>query len=196
MSKGKIISIGLILLLIILIGFYTITGGSSAVSQDKYSVEYIDLFDTRTEIAGYETDGEKFAEDAAFIKERLTYYNQLYDIYNSYDGINNIKTINDNLNSLKVPENEYEVIKNKDLVAIESFKQRNLQFDLVILDPPYGEGKYEEIVEQLFNNNLLSEKAIIVMEANRDITLENIDYQKNKAYHYGDITVYIYWRQA
>ena len=66
------------------------------MSQDKYSIEYIDLFDTQTEIVGYETDGETFAEDAAFIKDRLTYYNQLYDIYNSYDGINNIKTINDN----------------------------------------------------------------------------------------------------
>ena len=71
-----------------------------------------------------------------------------------------------------------------------------VQFDLVILDPPYEEGKYEDIVNQLFNNNLLSEKAIIVMEANRPITLEKIDYQKNKEYHYGDILVYIYWRQV
>ena len=106
-----------------------------------------------------------------------------------------IKTIKDNLSSLKVSENEYEIIKNKDTFAIESFKQRNIQFDLVILDPPYEEGKYEEIVAQLFNNNLLSDKAIIVMEANRPITLENIEYQKNKEYHYGDILVYIYWRK-
>ena len=107
-----------------------------------------------------------------------------------------IKSIKENVASLKIPENEYEIIRNKDVLAIESFKQMGVQFDLVILDPPYEEGKYEDIVNQLFNNNLLSEKAIIVMEANRPITLEKIDYQKNKEYHYGDILVYIYWRQV
>ena len=107
-----------------------------------------------------------------------------------------IKAIKDNVASLKIPDSECEIIKNKDVMAIDSFPQKNQQFDLVILDPPYEEGRYEEIVDQLFKNNLLSEKAIIVMEANRAITLENIDYQKNKEYHYGEITVYIYWRQV
>ncbi len=105
-----------------------------------------------------------------------------------------IKTIKDNITSLKIDPSEYEIIKNRDLVAIESFKQRGLKFDLVILDPPYEQGEYEKIVELLCNNSLLSDNAIIVMEANRPITLENIDYQKNKEYHYGEITVFIYWR--
>ena len=105
-----------------------------------------------------------------------------------------IKTIKDNLDSLKVDNNEYSVIKNKDVLAIESFKDNNKQFDLVILDPPYETGEYEKIVELLYHNSLLSEHAIIVMEANRKISLDNIDYQKNKEYHYGEITVYIYWR--
>ena len=105
-----------------------------------------------------------------------------------------IKTIKDNITSLKIDPSEYEIIKNRDLVAIESFKQRGLKFDLVILDPPYEQGEYEKIVELLCNNSLLSDNAIIVMEANRQITLENIDYQKNKEYHYGEITVFIYWR--
>ena len=105
-----------------------------------------------------------------------------------------IKTIKDNITSLKIDPSEYEIIKNKDLGAIESFKQNNRQFDLVILDPPYEFGEYEKIVELLYNNSLLSDNAIIVMEANRQITLENVDYQKNKEYHYGEITVYIYWR--
>ena len=105
-----------------------------------------------------------------------------------------IKTIKDNISSLKIPENEYEIIKNKDVNAIESFKQNSKQFDLVILDPPYEQGEYEKIVELLCNNSLLSENAIIVMEANRLVKLENIEYQKNKEYHYGEISVFIYWR--
>ena len=105
-----------------------------------------------------------------------------------------IKTIKDNITSLKINNSEYEIIKNKDINAIEMFKQKGIQFDLVILDPPYELGEYEKIVELLIDNSLLSKNAIIVMEANRQITLENIEYQKNKEYHYGDILVFIYWR--
>ena len=105
-----------------------------------------------------------------------------------------IKVIKDNILSLKIPDNEYEIIRNKDLQAIEIFKEKKMQFDLVILDPPYEQGEYEKIVDLLIDNSLLSKEAIIVMEANRKITLENIDYQKNKEYHYGEIMVFIYWR--
>ncbi|MCQ2800811.1 MAG: 16S rRNA (guanine(966)-N(2))-methyltransferase RsmD [Bacilli bacterium] len=105
-----------------------------------------------------------------------------------------IKTIKDNISNLNIDSSDYEIIKNNDLAAIESFKQRNLKFDLVVLDPPYEQGEYEKIVELLVDSNLLNENAIIVMETNRAITLENIDYQKNKEYHYGEITIYICWR--
>ena len=105
-----------------------------------------------------------------------------------------IKVIKDNLTSLKVLSEDYQIIKNKDTIAIDMFKEKGQQFDLIILDPPYEEGQYELIVKQLNDNNLLSEHAIIVMEANRLIKLENIDYIKNKEYHYGEIMVFIYWR--
>ena len=105
-----------------------------------------------------------------------------------------IKTIKDNISSLKVNENEYEVIKNKDTNALEYLKQKGQKFDLIILDPPYEEGQYELIVDLLKEKDLLSENAILVLEANRHVKLENIDYQKNKEYHYGEIMVFIYWR--
>lgn len=102
-----------------------------------------------------------------------------------------IKTVKENVTNLKIPENEYEIIKNRDLIALDLLKQK---FDLIILDPPYEEGQYEMIVSLLKEKDLLSENAIIVMEANRPIILENIDYRKNKEYHYGEIMVFIYWR--
>lgn len=102
-----------------------------------------------------------------------------------------IKTIKENITNLKIPNEEYEIIKNRDLVALDLLKQK---FDLIILDPPYEEGQYEMIVDLLKEKDLLSENAIIVMEANHPIILENIDYKKNKEYHYGEIMVFIYWR--
>ena len=104
---------------------------------------------------------------------------------------NAIKVIKENIQNLKIPESEYEVIKNKDFNALEMFKNRKLKFDLVILDPPYEEGKYEEVLKTMIDGDLLNEEAIVVMESNRPISLENIDYQKNKEYHYGEIMVNI-----
>ena len=105
-----------------------------------------------------------------------------------------IKTIKANLTNLKVDEKEYEIIKNRDTNALDYLKQKGDKFDLVILDPPYEEGQYEAIVDILIKDDLLNEHAVIVMEANRLVKLENIDYQKNKEYHYGEIMVFIYWR--
>ena len=105
-----------------------------------------------------------------------------------------VKCIKENLTSLKVNDNEYEIIKNKDLIAIDYLKEKGQPFDLIILDPPYQEGQYEMIIDKLSEVGLISKSAIIVMEANRSIKLENIDYQKNKEYHYGEIMVFIYWR--
>ena len=102
-----------------------------------------------------------------------------------------IKTIKENVTNLKIPNEEYEIIKNRDLIALDLLKQK---FDLIILDPPYEEGQYEMIVDLIKEKDLLSENAIIVMEANRPIILENIDYKRNKEYHYGEIMVFIYWR--
>ena len=105
-----------------------------------------------------------------------------------------IKTIKENIANLKIDNNEYEVIKNKDVAAIEYLKEKGRPFDLIILDPPYEEGQYEVVVTKLNEAHLISENAIIVMEANRSIKLENIEYQRNKEYHYGEIMVFIYWR--
>jgi len=105
-----------------------------------------------------------------------------------------IKVIKENIANLKIEDKDYEIIKNKDFIALDYLKEKGDKFDLIILDPPYEEGQYELIVDKLYKDNLLSENAIIVMEANRPIKLENIDYQKNKEYHYGEIMVFIYWR--
>lgn len=105
-----------------------------------------------------------------------------------------IKTIKDNISNLKINNEEYLLIKDKDINALETFKNNNQKFDLVFLDPPYEQGDYQGIVNLLIKNELLKENYILVIEANRDANLENIDYNKKRDYHYGDINVFIYWR--
>ena len=105
-----------------------------------------------------------------------------------------VKAIKENVTTLKLNEEEYQIIKDKDISALESFKNQKLKFDVVFLDPPYEEGEYQKIFNLLLDYDLLANNAIIVIEANRDVKLENIEYQKNKEYHYGEIQVCIYWR--
>ncbi len=62
----------------------------------KYQGSFLFLFDTITEVVAYTRSEDEFKELASFIQSELEVYHQLYDKYNSYDAVNNIKTINDN----------------------------------------------------------------------------------------------------
>lgn len=68
----------------------------SGGSLTRYEAQFLVLFDTLTTVVGYEESKEAFTEYAQIIYDSLEEYHRLYDIYNDYDGINNIKTINDN----------------------------------------------------------------------------------------------------
>jgi len=61
-----------------------------------HNATYLDLFDTVTTVMGAAESHEAFGQEAQKIYERLQDFHRLFDIYNDYDGINNIKTVNDN----------------------------------------------------------------------------------------------------
>jgi thiamine biosynthesis lipoprotein len=80
-----------------LLAVITITGagGCSKNKETRYQAEFLTLFDTVTQIIAYTETKEEFSLYSQSIYDELKIYHELYDIYNSYDGINNIKTIND-----------------------------------------------------------------------------------------------------
>lgn len=61
----------------------------------QYQATFLDLFDTVTSIVGYAESEEAFQEKVQPVHDQLLEYHQLFDIYHTYDGINNLKTIND-----------------------------------------------------------------------------------------------------
>ena len=98
----------------------------------KYNATFLELFDTQTEIVGYGTSETIFKKQVEQLKEKLTFYHELYDIYHNYEGMNNIKTINDNagivpvvvdreiIELLKLSKELYEVTDGKVNVAMGS----------------------------------------------------------------------------
>ena len=66
-----------------------------AAETKQYNATFLDLFDTVTTIVGKAESEAAFQEKAQAIHDDLLYYHQLFDIYNDYDGIHNLKTVND-----------------------------------------------------------------------------------------------------
>lgn len=62
---------------------------------ERYQAQFFDCFDTVTTITGYDKSQEDFSQKVGLLQEKLMYYHKLYDIYHTYDGMNNIKNIND-----------------------------------------------------------------------------------------------------
>lgn len=67
----------------------------NSISKKRYQASFLTLFDTVTSIVGYAESEEEFEKITDEIHDQLEAYHQLFDIYNDYEGVNNIKTIND-----------------------------------------------------------------------------------------------------
>lgn len=60
-----------------------------------YTATFLTLFDTVTTIIGPGETEEAFQAQAQRIHDDLLHYHQLFDIYQEYEGLNNLKTVND-----------------------------------------------------------------------------------------------------
>lgn len=63
--------------------------------QKQYSATFLTLFDTVTAIVGRSDSEAEFESKAQAIHDALLEYHRLFDIYNDYEGISNLKTVND-----------------------------------------------------------------------------------------------------
>ncbi len=61
----------------------------------QYNATFLDVFDTVTTILGRDSSEEAFRETAQAVHDDLLHYHQLFDIYTDYEGVNNLKTVND-----------------------------------------------------------------------------------------------------
>ncbi len=69
--------------------------GCAPVQQKQYNAVYLDLFDTVTTIIGSGESEAEFRQEAQAVYDQLLVYHRLFDIYHDYEGISNLKTVND-----------------------------------------------------------------------------------------------------
>ena len=70
-----------------------------------------------------------------------------------------------NLDHLNIAS-QAEVYKNNAERALKALAKREIQFDVIFLDPPYEKGLIDDALEQIAKFNLLKENGIIVCEFN------------------------------
>ena len=102
----------------------------AAPKETRYESDFLVLFNTVTKIVAYTESKEEFTRYSKLIYDGLKEYHELYDIYNTYDGKNNIKTINDHagIKPVKVDQkiidllifskNEYKITDGKVNIAL------------------------------------------------------------------------------
>ena len=88
-----------------LVGVLLVLSGCGTGLQ-RYEATYWDVFDTVTTVTGYAAGQAEFDAAAREIHDALLEYHRLYNIYESYDGLRNLKTVNDQAGIGPVPVDE------------------------------------------------------------------------------------------
>ena len=83
----------IVLAMLLLTGCANLRQETNQLTQ--YNASFLTLFDTVTTIVGRYPSEKEFSEVTQAVHDELLEYHQLFDIYNDYEGLNNLKTVND-----------------------------------------------------------------------------------------------------
>lgn len=84
----------IVMVLVLCLSFFS-GCGEKEVGKQQFHIQFFDIFDTVSEVTGYEEKQEIFEKNVNFIRNRLEYYAKRFDIYQDYEGLTNIKDINE-----------------------------------------------------------------------------------------------------
>ncbi|CUM71887.1 MULTISPECIES: 16S rRNA (guanine(966)-N(2))-methyltransferase RsmD [Turicibacter] len=106
-----------------------------------------------------------------------------------------INTIKENVKDLRI-EDCVEIYRNDYFRALKALVKRDIQFDLILLDPPYKGQKINEIIEFVNEHNLLASGGIIMAECLKEDELHEMigDIKQVKREIYGITSITIYHR--
>ncbi len=99
-----------------------------------------------------------------------------------------INIIKQNIENIKEKINIYKSDYKK---ALENFKNNNIKFDLIFLDPPYEMNLINDSLDKIYKYKLLNDNGIIVCEFENE-KVENDNYELIKQKKYGSKNIYIY----
>lgn len=120
---------------ILLIGALFLCGCSTKKELSKHNEQMFDAgFDTVIQLLAYTESEEEYRSYQDQMKEEFLRYNALFDRYNNYEGINNIKTINDQagIAPVKVDQEIIDLLKQAKTYSELSDNQYDVSFGAVL----------------------------------------------------------------
>ncbi len=103
-------------------------------------------------------------------------------------GGNNITCVDNNFKSIEFIKKTIEIfkadaIKPIKIDALKYIESCNVKFDTIFADPPYDMGNIDKIPDLIFNNNLLNDEGIFILEhSNKYNFSENQNLFDNRKY--------------
>ena len=102
-----------------------------------------------------------------------------------------VNVIKDNLDKMNILKQS--MITNYDYhKALDYYKNNNIKFDIVFLDPPYKKHLINEILDFILKNDLLNNKGLVVCEFTEKAEYLNDKFILFKEKKYGEKYVFIY----
>ena len=74
-------------------------------------------------------------------------------------------------------------------------EEKEIKFDYVFLDPPYGKGLVDDILQYLVDHQMLNPQACIVVEELKEVEfkgIEGIELNKRKEYGITALNIFYY----
>ena len=88
------------------------------------------------------------------------------------------------------------IIKNNYVEALKILSKRDIKFDIIFVDPPYGKIKIKEVINNIIKYDILSIDGIIICEYECEDLEDNYEYLTlNKEKKYGNTYVRIYKKE-
>lgn len=113
-------------------------------------------------------------------------------VYFNERNFSTYNILNENLN--KIDSYDVKVSKLDFKKALSEYKENNIRFDYMFLDPPYTGESLTQAIELVVKYDLLNEEGIIVTESDRDLDfsyIESLERIKEKSYGRKIVKFYI-----
>lgn len=156
----------------ILLCIFLLAGCAPRTAQQ--SVTWLDLFDTVTTVTAFADDADVFYEKTQALYETLLHYHRLFDIYSDYDGLNNLKTVNDAAGKSPVAVDEAIIALLKDCVNFYKLTDGRVNAAMGSVLSLWHEARE--------TGELPSEQALSEAALHTDITKLVIDEEKGTVY--------------
>lgn len=144
--------------------------GCNSNKAEKYSDSFFS-FDTYIQFDAYTSNEDDFKKYFEQTKSEFDKYHKLFDAYNSYKGLNNLKTVNDNAGKkpVKVDADLYNIIKDSKDYYKNSKQKNNIALAPVVLVYKDIMTKYDE------GQDVKNPSMSLLKEKNKCTDINNIE---------------------